>query len=122
MLFRLLHRHFRLEDAYGATEILGALNAFLLEGRGQNTQPAGPTEFSPEELMLLRCVGDGIEVRELIAAAGPRWVSAQRPFFSLLQRQFLTLLGRHAMPASAWAPVLAQPERPDSAEPSAPIF
>ena len=63
-----------------------------------------------------------LEVRELIAAAGPRWVSAQRPFFSLLQRQFLTLLGRHAMPASAWAPVLAQPERPDSAEPSAPIF
>ena len=84
--------------------------------------PAGPTEFSPEELMLLRCVGDGIEVRELIAAAGPRWVSAQRPFFSLLQRQFLTLLGRHAMPATAGAPVLAQPERPDSAEPSAPIF
>jgi hypothetical protein len=68
--------------------------------------PKRGIELSPEELMLLRCVGDGIEVRELVGAVGPRWSSAQRPFFSLLQRQYLTLMGRYSVPASCWTEVL----------------
>lgn len=83
--------------------------------------PADGTELTREELMLLRCVGDGVEVRALVEAVGPRWTSAQRPFFSLLQRQHLTLMGRHAVPAAAWASLLASPERPAASEPSQPL-
>lgn len=84
--------------------------------------PEGGTELSREERMLLRCVGDGIEVRALVEALGPGWAGAQRPFFSLMERQHLTLLERHATPAATWGTVLAQPDPSAQAKPSGAVL
>lgn len=80
--------------------------------------PPDPTaDFSREEVGLLRRVGDGVAVHEILADVGARWPRVQRSFFSLLSRQHLTLLTRLAVPASSWAEVLDRAERSLRGEP-----
>lgn len=69
-------------------------------------------DFSPDELSLLRWVGDGRPMREILTSFGSRWATVQRSFFSLLARQHLTLMRRLAVPAASWEAVLAEAERP----------
>ena len=83
--------------------------------------PRRLADFSPDELALLRWVGDGRPVREILSSFGPRWASVQRSFFALLTRQHLTLLPRVAVPAADWAAVLEDTERPRSLEPEAAV-
>ncbi len=73
--------------------------------------PRHVADFSADELRLLRAVGDGIPVHELVSLSGARWLALQRAFFSLLAHQHLTLIPRHAVLASAWAAVLEDAER-----------
>jgi hypothetical protein len=74
-------------------------------------------DFTREEVALLREVGDGVLVREVVSRAGARWSTVQRSFFSLLARQHLTLLTRVAVPRSSWASVLDEAERsPEQAD------
>jgi hypothetical protein len=60
---------------------------------------------------MLRAVGDGAPVRELVVLAGTRWAVVQRSFYALLARQFLTLRARLAVPASAWTAVIDEATR-----------
>lgn len=69
-------------------------------------------DFSRDELALLRSVGDGVPMREVLSSFGARWATVQRSFFSLLARQHLTLMTRLAVPAASWAALLEEAERP----------
>lgn len=75
-------------------------------------------DFSRDEVALLRRVGDGAQVHELLSSFGARWESLQRSFFSLLTQQHLTLLARVAVPASSWTGVLDEAERALPPEPA----
>lgn len=83
--------------------------------------PRKLADFSPDELALLRWVGDGLPMRDILSSFGPSWASVQRSFFSLLTRQHLTLLARAAVPAASWSAVLEDTERPRSLKPEAAI-
>lgn len=77
-------------------------------------------DFSRDEVGLLRYVGDGATVREVLTWAGAHWATVQRSFFSLLVRQHLTLHARVAVPASSWTEVLEAAERSLAPERPAP--
>jgi hypothetical protein len=71
--------------------------------------PAVEPLLTASERDLLRLVGEGRRVQDLLAELGDRWAAAQSAAFSLLGRRYLTIGEPDPGAARAWLPLLDRP-------------
>jgi hypothetical protein len=67
-------------------------------------------DFTAEEALLLRAIGGGAQVYELMARLRDRWALAQRALFSLIARQAVTLRPEQAVHPDSWKKILTDIE------------
>ncbi len=76
--------------------------------------PASPPteilDFTPNELLIMRHVGDGATAEELRERLGSGWNASRTALFGLLARRLVTLSASEAVPASRWRQVLFDAE------------
>jgi hypothetical protein len=65
-------------------------------------------DFSPDETALIRMLGDGLTVRDVVHAGPLGEARAARAIFALLERRILTLSLGEAAPGWRWKAVLAE--------------
>ena len=75
-------------------------------------------DFSADEVALIRQLGDGVSVRELVRDGPLGEARSARAVFALLERRVLTLALGEAAPAWRWKAVLAEMD----ARPVAPVI
>jgi len=80
-----------------ATVYLGAPPRFLVD-------------FTTEEAIVLRAIGSGAQVDDLIARLRDRWSGAQRGLFSLIARQAVTLQRGQSVHPESWKQILTDIE------------
>jgi len=68
--------------------------------------PRRVVDFGPDEVAVLRAVGSGATVFELLARLRDRGTAGQRAFFSLLAGRHVTLLRGGAVPVANWSSLL----------------
>jgi hypothetical protein len=67
-------------------------------------------DFTPDETALIRMLGDGVTVRDVVQGGPLGEARAARAVFALLERRILTLSLGEAAPAWRWKAVLAEME------------
>jgi hypothetical protein len=67
------------------------------------------SDFTEDELTVLRAVGSGLRVAELRNALSARWPRMQRGFFALLARGFVTVSRAAAAHPVTWKAILGAP-------------
>ncbi len=67
-------------------------------------------DFSSDEAMLLRAIGSGARLDELMSRLRDRWQRAQRALFSLIARQVVTFQRGQAVHPDTWKKVLSEVE------------
>ncbi len=76
--------------------------------------PASPPtdilDFTPNELLVLRHIGDGATAEQLRERLGSSWSASRTALFGLLARRLVTLAASEAVPASRWRQVLFDAE------------
>ncbi len=80
-----------------ATVYLGPPPRFLLD-------------FTPDEAAVLRAIGSGAQIDEMMARLRDRWPAAQHALFSLLARQAVTLQRGQAVHPDSWKKILTDVE------------
>lgn len=66
-------------------------------------------DFSPDELSVLRSIGDGIPLGALSRALGPAFDRARGALFSLVHRRLVVFDPAHSQGAAGWRRVLGAP-------------
>jgi hypothetical protein len=73
--------------------------------------PRFVTEFSPEEVAVLRRIGAGVTVAELSRQLGSAFDRVRGALFALVMRRMLVLTPAEAVAPARWTAVLAQAEK-----------
>ncbi len=77
-------------------------------------------DFTPQELAVLRLLGHGIRIADVLTRAGLSTVESSRVVYCLLARRALVLARADAVPPRRWAEVLARAEEAIASEPPRP--
>ncbi len=82
--------------------------------------PAAPPgeilDFTPNELLVLRNLGDGVTAEQLRERLGSGWSASRTALFGLLARKMVTLSASEAVPASRWRRLLFDAELAEAVE------
>lgn len=78
-------------------------------------------DFTAEEALLLRAIGSGAQLYELMARLRDRWALAQRALFSLIARQAVTLQREQAVHPDSWKKILTDIEASLGLETASPV-